>query len=168
LDKFLFSRCWTSFSLVGATPTLVISFLIWSGLVWPHIHYSMCISMTLICWMYCLIVANISLDIALLSYCCPIELNSWLLWDLVSEDPRCLPPLHPPYFVRVANILIGTTNSLQPRPWVLEPTLISSTSTISLAKWYLLIYPSSPHPSPRQNSMRSRLTLDVVLSWNER
>uniref|UniRef100_A0A3B6MR06 Uncharacterized protein n=1 Tax=Triticum aestivum TaxID=4565 RepID=A0A3B6MR06_WHEAT len=54
------SRCWTSFSSIGATPALsrIPSFLIWPFIVWPHIHLSMRISVTLICWMCCLLVGQ--------------------------------------------------------------------------------------------------------------
>ncbi|XBI46280.1 hypothetical protein VPH35_110569 [Triticum aestivum] len=41
-------RCWTSFSSIGATPTLsrISSFRTRSFLVWPHIHLNICISAT--------------------------------------------------------------------------------------------------------------------------
>jgi hypothetical protein len=45
-------RCCTSFSSIGATPSLsrMSSFRTRSLLVWPQIHRSMCISATLSCW----------------------------------------------------------------------------------------------------------------------
>ena len=53
-------RCWTSFSSIGATPTLsrISSFLIRSLLVWPQIHHNICISATLIFWTCCRLVAQ--------------------------------------------------------------------------------------------------------------
>ena len=45
-------RCWTSFSSIGATPSLsrISSFRTRSFLVWPHIHLNMRISATPNCW----------------------------------------------------------------------------------------------------------------------
>src|SRR4051812_3906597 len=45
-------RCWTSFSSIGAIPTLsyIPSFRIRSFLVWPHAHLNMRICATPSCW----------------------------------------------------------------------------------------------------------------------
>ena len=114
-------RCWTSFSSIGATPTLsrISSFRTRSFLVWPHIHLNMRISATPNCWTCRLLAGQHST----IQYCGsnrrPIEFAC-----LVIENARNLAQLHPFGFDSMAHIFINTPILLQHWPQILKGVLL--------------------------------------------